>query len=413
MKEVWSLIQLEGKKCFWNKKLLVAFVILFSFFLYVCVTQRATINYGGELSSNASQFDAMEMNVQVKEDMLQAYQRYVDEHLLPEEALREQAAKQELSYEEFFATRYDFFNKYIFMEEADAVALEPVLIAEKYFASMMKEDIVNICINQNQQGADPGEIKMSDHQLAQLTKLAQTNLERKPLIKGYSLGFDYLTSNMQFLPFLLGGLLVIASYGLFSFEKVKKTDALILTSKLGKREAIFSKLAVVFFFASAAWLVFQLGNLLVCWGMFSLKGGNVSIFSESFPSPYGYTYLTYYLYQLVISYFGTLLLAFLICFVSQLTRPIPTLCLGLIFVLFTSLLQTMAGNETFSPYFLFTLLMPTQMMSAFTTFRQYVAYAIADFNILLPHMQYGILIIGIPTLVTLTYQLAKHRQIKN
>lgn len=423
------LIKTEFQKYILNKKVLIVGILTLAFFLFQIITMGASnysefpldqkLEYATTIEKVKSQsYPATEINEDFKASLLEEYKVYVDENMQSKEEIQAFIEKFELNdnVDDVLNHKYDY--SYSGLVFSDDIKYGDNLLTN-YFAGKyadvrtierLQEEIDNKFYYEeyNYQEYD----YYTKEQRNDMIDLMQKNILDKPYVRGYALGWDFLSSNMQFLPFTLGILLLVSLYNMFGAEKIKKTDSIILTSKEGKRKYIFAKLLTVFIYASALWVMFQLINLIACQLLFTLEGANVSVYASPFNSVYGYNYLEYVLHQLPVSYLGTLLVAYIISFASQLIRPIPTLTIGSIWILLTSWVVYSQRSTGYSLSSKLMLLSPTQMMSSFSTYSEYMPYNILGININLPSLTYIILFFGLFFSIIGLYFITRNRQIK-
>lgn len=424
------LMKIEFKKYILNKKVFVVGVLAIAFFIFQIYTMGATIHSAHSLGRNAPPYintlekvrsiyyPAAEINDKFIDFTLSEYKECVDKNMSSNEEIESYINKYEINQtlSNVLQNKYNpDYRNLVFIDEKKEGKYLLISYFDIKFMDIERKERLQEELKKNfreekynYQGYD----YLSETQRDDMIKLMQKNILDKPYIRGYSLGFDYLSSNMQFLPFTLGILLLVSLYGMFGTEKLKKTDTIILTSKEGKRKYICAKLLTIFLYASALWILFQLINLIGCYLIFTLEGANVSVYSFFFDSVYGFNYLEYVLHQLPISYLGTLLVAYIIAFASQLLKTIPTLTLGAIWIFLSSFIPYSLNTTGYSLLTKLTLLSPTQMMSSFTTYSEYVPYNILGINIDLPSLTYIILILGLFICITGLYFTTRNRQIK-
>lgn len=424
------LIKKEFEKYIFNKKVLIVGILAIAFFLLQIISIGATNHtmypldkkqeYATSIESiKKRSFPATEINEAFINSLNHEYKTFVDENRLSNEEI--ESILNESEYNETLTSvlenKYDYsYSGLIFSEEIKYGDNKLTNYFENRFYEINTLDRLRDDIEKKfyyEENNYQSFAYLSESQLNEMMNLMQKNILDKPYIRGYSIGFDLLSANLQFLPFTLGILLLVSLYGIFGAEKVKRTDTLILTCKEGKSKYITAKLLTVFIYTSLTWILFQLINLIACQLLFGLEGANVSVYSFGFYSVYGYNYLEYFLHQLPVSYLGTLLLAYIISFSSQLLKPIPTLTIGTIWILLTSSVLYSFSETGYSLISKLMLLSPTQMMSAYSTYSNYTPYQILGFNINLPSLTYLILILGLTFVIYGLYYSVRNRQIKN
>ncbi len=149
-------------------------------------------------------------------------------------------------------------------------------------------------------------------------------LDDRPLVLGYNEGWlCFLESGMYMMVFI-GVLLVIALSPVFSEEYGRGTDALILTSRHGKRGCAWAKVIASYLFTllmAGGWLLLQ---SLMYWRDFGLDGGGASVqLNNHFMFsgvPYFLTNLGAAGYCLVLWLAGSLILTAFVLLISALCR---------------------------------------------------------------------------------------------
>lgn len=424
------LIKKEFEKYIFNKKVFIVGILAIAFFLLQIISIGATNHtmysldkkqeYATSIESiKKRSFPATEINESFIDSLNHEYKIFVDENRLSNEEIESKLNESEYSetLNSILDNKYDYsYSGLIFSEEIKYGDNKLTNYFENRFYEIITLDNLRDAIEKKfyyEENNFQSFAYLSESQLNEMMNLMQKNILDKPYIRGYSIGFDLLSANLQFLPFTLGILLLVSLYGMFGAEKTKKTDTLILTCKEGKSKYIIAKLLTVFIYTSLTWILFQLINLIACQLLFGLEGASVSVYSFGFYSVYGYNYLEYFLYQLPVSYLGTLLLAYMISFSSQLLKPIPTLTIGTIWILLTSNVLYSYSEIGYSLISKLMLLSPTQMMSAYSTYSDYTPYHILGLNINLPSLTYLILIFGLTFVIIGLYYSVRNRQIKN
>lgn len=425
-----TFIEYELKKYILNRKVVLTFVVSILLFLYFICTFQATMHNGWNMKyleekwGNAitfiqnREFLTTVMDVTFEKQLLKEYKEYVDEEMRSDEEIIYELSQYDFdeTLESVLANRYNpMYSGFVFSDALKEGNNRLTQYFEPRFSELDEIPSLKESLNENrkQEPYNQSYGYLSDSDFKEMKELFEKNVINEPYLRGTSLGFDMLTSNMQFLPFVLGTLLVICFYGMFGSEKVKKTDTIILTSKEGKRKYIFSKITTVLIVCTVSWIVFQLTNLIACYFRYGLEGGQTSVYTFFTPSPYGFNYLELYLKQLLVSYMGTLTFGYGIALVSQLLRPIPTFTLSMVVLLITSWLQPYSLSGYVSNISEMMLLLPNQMMGAYNTYLLYLPYSIFGFSINLPSLTFMIGIGGVIIFVTSLYISMKYRQIRN
>lgn len=417
-----TMIQAELKKYVFNRKVVVVLLLALTVFINKLYMYDATTYQqyfdGGSIAMREKtiaycknrQISATLIDDDFRERTAKEYRAFIDKYRASDEKIAALITEWESddTLESVLANRYNYDNVILMVGgEENAPETKAPFLADKIGYVKMTRSLVEDVREDNKYTDHP----LSEAQLQQKEQMIQKNLVDQPITGGYSLGVDYLISMNQFLPFTLGFVLLACFYRMFAQEKKRRTDAMILTCKYGKKRYIYSKLLTVFFVTTVLWLIFQIVNLMGCQLVYGLEGWDVTFNSSFSISPYGLTYLEMYLFRLPFSYLGTLAFAYLICLLSQCTRSIPTMLTGLVFIVITSWIVYPYDNYTLLNKI--QLLLPTQIMSGWNIFREYNAYDIFGVNVLYPSIAGIAIAVYLVVFMIGIYLLMQNRQIKN
>ena len=417
-----AMIQAELKKYVFNRKVAVVLLLALTVFINKLYMYDATTYQqyfdGGSIAMREKtiaycknrQISATLIDDDFRERTAKEYRAFIDKYRASDEKIAALITEWESddTLESVLANRYNYDNVILMVGgEENAPETKAPFLADKIGYVKMTRSLVEDVREDNKYTDHP----LSEAQLQQKEQMIQKNLVDQPITGGYSLGVDYLISMNQFLPFTLGFVLLACFYRMFAQEKKRRTDAMILTCKYGKKRYIYSKLLTVFFVTTVLWLIFQIVNLMGCQLVYGLEGWDVTFNSSFSISPYGLTYLEMYLFRLPFSYLGTLAFAYLICLLSQCTRSIPTMLTGLVFIVITSWIVYPYDNYTLLNKI--QLLLPTQIMSGWNIFREYNAYDIFGVNVLYPSIAGIAIAVYLVVFMIGIYLLMQNRQIKN
>lgn len=417
-----TMIQAELKKYVFNRKVAVVLLLALTVFINKLYMYDATTYQqyfdGGSIAMREKtiaycknrQISATLIDDDFRERTAKEYRAFIDKYRASDEKIAALITEWESddTLESVLADRYNYDNVILMVGgEENAPETKAPFLADKIGYVKMTRSLVEDVREDNKYTDHP----LSEAQLQQKEQMIQKNLVDQPITGGYSLGVNYLISMNQFLPFTLGFVLLACFYRMFAQEKKRRTDAMILTCKYGKKRYIYSKLLTVFFVTTVLWLIFQIVNLMGCQLVYGLEGWDVTFNSSFSISPYGLTYLEMYLFRLPFSYLGTLAFAYLICLLSQCTRSIPTMLTGLVFIVITSWIVYPYDNYTLLNKI--QLLLPTQIMSGWNIFREYNAYDIFGVNVLYPSIAGIAIAVYLVVFMIGIYLLMQNRQIKN
>lgn len=236
----------------------------------------------------------------------------------------------------------------------------------------------------------------NDGQIADFWQLVERRYDGLEIVVGYSVGWDVLTSVMQYLPFTLGVALLVALANLFAQERSFSMFPILRTTKLGRQKLLRTKVSAALVIAAGMWVLFQ-GVMLLAVGLYyGLDGANVTPISYLFQlNVYGLNWIQYYLIQCLFSFLGTMVYALFVCVLSSFLPVKITLPLGLIATLVTGIPMDNFRfvSSAFSMMDKVKVLTPAQLMAAYPMLQTYQSYSIGDFQLLLPYaMMIGIIL---------------------
>lgn len=229
----------------------------------------------------------------------------------------------------------------------------------------------------------------SDTQWTDYWNLIDSTYEDLELTVGYSLGWDVLSSVMQFLPFTLGMVLIVVLGNLFSQEQTDNMLSILRTTKNGRARLLRRKLGVAVLVASALWLLFQFAMLIAVSLAYTLRGANVTAMCFSgAPNLYGLSWLQYYLINCVYSYMGTLVFALFVCCMSSLLKLRLSMPINLVLTLLTGipLNHFCYADKAFKLLDKLRAVTPAQLMSSYSTLQVYQSYEYGNVVAQLPYM---------------------------
>ena len=229
----------------------------------------------------------------------------------------------------------------------------------------------------------------SDTQWTDYWNLIDSTYEDLELTVGYSLGWDVLSSVMQFLPFTLGMVLIVVMGNLFSQEQTDNMLSILRTTKNGRARLLRRKLGVAVLVASALWLLFQFAMLIAVSLAYTLRGANVTAMCFSgAPNLYGLSWLQYYLINCVYSYMGTLVFALFVCCMSSLLKLRLSMPINLVLTLLTGipLNHFCNADKAFKLLDKLRAVTPAQLMASYSTLQVYQSYEFGKAIVQLPYM---------------------------
>lgn len=346
----------------------------------------------------------------VNEEWIEAikndYKALVDENCLTLEQSRKQLAEDfegniDFTAEEALANRYDvdyamgvlpakkFFENYsvaerysVYFHSIIPMAQDPVAYTKD---SYDRDDIWAM----REYGQSFLQLKgYNDGQIADFWQLVERRYSGLEIVVGYSIGWDVLTSVMQYLPFTLGVALLVALGNLFAQERSFAMSPILRTTKLGRRKLLRTKVTAALVIAAGMWMLFQGAMLLAVGLYYGLEGANVTAISHLFQlNVYGLNWIQYYLIQCLFSLLGTMVYALFVCCLSSFLPVKISLPLGLIATLVTGIPMHNFSfrSSAFSLVDKVKVLTPAQLMAAYPMLQTYQSYSIGNVQLLLPY----------------------------
>lgn len=179
----------------------------------------------------------------------------------------------------------------------------------------------------------------------------------------YDLGYWKLRNIHANYPFSIGLLVLIGLAPLFSAEYSRKTDAIILSSKHGKRKLIFAKIKAGLIFSVASWVLIEVINTLIIAGIYGTTGAEA--YWQNFQidvAPFPFNQLQITLVTLATSLLGTIFLASIIMMISVFSKnQFVSLLIGGIILIAPCLNFAFRNNNTLQCIYNF---MPTRVLTA-------------------------------------------------
>lgn len=148
------------------------------------------------------------------------------------------------------------------------------------------------------------------------------------LINDYTAYYDYdlAYSNIQYasanmFPFTIGVPVLIGLAPLFARERARKTDALILSSKRGRRDVARAKICAGALFTALVWFIMAASVTAYALIFFGAQGfGSLWQSFTDITSPFSWTFGQAVIIELLTCLAGTLFFAFVVILFSELTR---------------------------------------------------------------------------------------------
>lgn len=228
----------------------------------------------------------------------------------------------------------------------------------------------------------------------------------------YDLGYWKLRNIHSSYPFSIGLLVLIGLAPIFSAEYSRKTDAILLSSKYGKKKLIFSKIKAGLIFAIAVWGLIEIINTLIIVGIYGTTGAEAywqNFVIDCAPFPFNQlqiTLVTIATSLLGIVYFASVIMLISVCSKNQFV----SLLMGGVILLVPYLDFAFTDNSITQNIYNF---MPTRILTSINEWQQFDL--VYFFGNAVP-IQYVVIITSlIISLVAifLCYIIFKRKQVEN
>lgn len=166
-------------------------------------------------------------------------------------------------------------------------------------------------------------LKLSDLKIKSVKDLnINKNIKSVELASFYSWSDFYLISEILFIPIVI--IIIIIAAGLFSNERSRNIEQLILSTKYGRNKLTLSKFKAVFRVSTLVFLSVHIISFLIFTFTYGLDGWNGSIqtnfYLRTFEFPEVLNNIQVYLVMLLIQAFGLLFILGVVTLVSSLTN---------------------------------------------------------------------------------------------
>lgn len=186
----------------------------------------------------------------------------------------------------------------------------------------------------------------------------------------YDWGYWKLRNLHMSYPFSIGLLVLIGLSPLFSAEYSRKTDALILSSKHGKKKLIFSKIKAGLIFAVGIWAVIEIVNTMIVFGIYGTTGAEAywqNFFMDYAPFPFNQLQIT--LVTIATSLIGTIYFASVMMLISVCSKnQFISLLVGGIILLVPCLNFSFTDSNSVQNIYYFT---PSRMITAINEWQRF------------------------------------------
>lgn len=228
----------------------------------------------------------------------------------------------------------------------------------------------------------------------------------------YDLGYWKLRNIHSSYPFSVGLLVLIGLAPIFSAEYSRKTDAILLSSKYGKKKLIFSKIKAGLIFAITVWGLIEIINTLIIARIYGTTGAEAywqNFLIDCAPFPFNQLQIT--LVTIATSLLGIVFFASVIMLISVCSKnQFVSLLIGGVILLVPCLDFAFTDNAITQNIYNF---MPTRILTSINEWQQFDL--LYFFGNAVP-VQYVIIITSLVislVAILLCYIIFKRKQVEN
>lgn len=231
--------------------------------------------------------------------------------------------------------------------------------------------------------------KITSSTATQKKLMSMNNQIENPLTYSYTGGYMSFHQNAYLVGLILCFAIIACIAPLFSSEYSSKTDALILSSRLGKKSQVSAKIFTGLSFTIILSVITMFLFLLTVLCVFGFDGANTNYQIVNFLSPYPITMLTSVIYITVLTIIGCVLtcgitMLFSACTKSTFSSVIPLsliLFVPAFFMVDSSIrllyrILSLMPSKMFLPDIVFDLVLPEFFGIAFLPYQFYLLYGV-------------------------------------
>lgn len=150
----------------------------------------------------------------------------------------------------------------------------------------------------------------------------------------------------NFYPYTLGLAIIVSLSSLFSIEFSSNLEAIVLSTKYGKRRLVFAKAIAGFLFVSLLWLIFEFINIIIIFSFFSFTGAE-SLWPNFLldNAPYLFNQAQISIITSITTYFGMILFFSITMLISACSKKVFNSVLISSLVLFIPIFISAAINN--------------------------------------------------------------------
>lgn len=228
----------------------------------------------------------------------------------------------------------------------------------------------------------------------------------------YDYGYKKVRTILATYPYTVGAVILIALAPLFSNEYTRKTDALLLSSKDGKKNLAYNKMKAGLIVAVAAWGIMTIFNLLIIFSTYGLTGWEAywqNWLLDVAPFPWSQGQAT--VVAIVTSLLGSLFFAQIVMLVSSMSKnQFVSLFVGAVLLLFPMIDFAFTNSNTINMVYNF---LPTRIMMGMKIWQGYGLFYVAGFTFPCQYAAVAFAVIVSVAVCPLTKHFFTRRQIGN
>lgn len=321
MNNFWTLVGFELKKITGRKSAIVFLVISFVVVIFSCFAMVIGKNSSSDyIMQGMSNYDAMKMdkeyekrlegrefNAELIVEASDAYKR-IDENTTGDKYYTETEEYQKYArpYSKVYGlVRQSGYGGTFNVDDFKNLSYDE---AKNFYNYREKQYRVNLTNNPLFSASDVDKVMSLDEEV------------QKPFVMAYTDGYDrFFVLSMSTFAIVL---LVISFWvsPIFSSEYTNRMDSIILTTKNGRGDFIYSKIVSALIISFGISLVFVIGSYLACMGVYGFDGANAQIqmMKPSLTYNFSMSYTTVLL--IIISLFAAYLHTAICLFFSSISR---------------------------------------------------------------------------------------------
>lgn len=228
----------------------------------------------------------------------------------------------------------------------------------------------------------------------------------------YDYGYKKVRTVLATYPYTVGAIILAALAPLFSNEYTRKTDALLLSSKDGKRNLAYNKIKAGLMVAVAAWGIMTIFNLLLIFSIYGTTGWEAywqNWLLDVAPFPWSQGQIT--VVAVITSLLGSLFFAQIVMLVSSNSKnQFVSLFIGAVLLLFPMIDFAFTNSNAVNMIYNF---LPTRMMMGMRIWQGYGLFYVAGATFPCQYAAVAFAVVASAGICPLTRYFFTRRQIGN